>query len=242
MTAAEAHLPFAPYSGRVWRLIEGQYRPATNKIVDILREQQVLEEALEATKPPIPPECAHLDYRLSAPFRYGIYPGNSRFRRPGRSPGVYYAAERSLTAALETAWWSAVRFFRASPDTKLPDQALDRSAIEAAVAAPIALDLMEPAMAGAGPWMDPTSYEACQQLADRARHSGCEAIRYASVRDPDERANLALLSCRAFERSAPVGEESWHIFLKPDRVQLFNETGRAQYEYRVGETAFAYAG
>jgi hypothetical protein len=58
-------------SGGCWRLVEAQHRVSTMKLVDTLPEQRLLESTLDATKPPLPPECHHLHYLFSTPFRYG---------------------------------------------------------------------------------------------------------------------------------------------------------------------------
>ncbi len=228
---------FEPWRGNVWRLIEGQYRPATLKIVDSLAEQQRLEDLLEASKPRIPPDCAHLDYQFSAPFRYGCYPRDSRFRRKGQTPGVFYASDNPLTAALESAWIS-VGFYRASPATPLPATTTAHTAILAEVQVPVAVDLTAPDNAALGVWDDPVDYTACLTLADEVRALGCEAIRYASVRDPAQGANLAVLTCRAFAQPRPVDSQSWHVYLTRDWVVLTNETLRQGYEFAVGVRGF----
>ncbi len=82
------------YRRHVWRLVEAQHRVSTLKLVDTLEEQALLEDLIEATKPALPPEARGLDYLLATPFRYDApYPVGSRFRRAGRTPGVFYAAE-----------------------------------------------------------------------------------------------------------------------------------------------------
>lgn len=106
----------APRAGSAWRLVEAQHRVSTMKLVDTLDEQAFLEEELERTKPPGPPECRHLHYLLATPFRYGRYPGNSRFRREGYSPGVCYMAEAAEAAVAETAFYRLL-FFLESPET-----------------------------------------------------------------------------------------------------------------------------
>src|ERR1700730_17954571 len=69
-----------PLSGICWRVVEAQHHVSTLKLVDTLDEQQQLEAHIEDTKPPVPPECRHLHYLLSTPFRYGApYPTGSRF-------------------------------------------------------------------------------------------------------------------------------------------------------------------
>lgn len=46
---------------------------------------------------------------------------------------------------------------------------------------------------------------------------------YRSVRDPDGRANLALLSPGAFRATRPDGFETWHLFLRDAAVQAVRE-------------------
>ncbi len=43
-------------SGACWRVVEAQHRISTLKLVDTLVEQARLEELLERSKPPVPPE------------------------------------------------------------------------------------------------------------------------------------------------------------------------------------------
>jgi RES domain len=129
---------------------------------------------------PIPPECRHLNYLLSAPFRYFPYPHASRFRRSGLTLGVFYGAEEPETAVAE---------------------------------------------------MD---YAQCQAFADSARAALVEIIRYASVRDPQMRANLAVLTCSAFKQSDPIYRQTWRIHL--------SETGaRALCEFPRKTIAFDQA-
>src|SRR5262245_11246750 len=81
-------------AGTCWRLVEAQHHVSTLKLVDSVKERELLEELIEATKPPLPPECRGLHYLLSTPFRYGsVYPAGSRFRRAGLTEGVFYASE-----------------------------------------------------------------------------------------------------------------------------------------------------
>ena len=86
-------------SGTCWRVVEAQHKVSTLKLVDRLDEQALLENLIEETKPPVPPECDGLHYLLATPFRYGSpYPRGSRFRRAGWTPGVYYASATTATA------------------------------------------------------------------------------------------------------------------------------------------------
>jgi hypothetical protein len=221
-------------------MIEGQVRPATMRIVDTDAEQSVLEDILEAAKPPVPGPCQHLDYQFWSPFRYGCYPRASRFRRAGPTPGVWYGAEHALTAVAESAW-GALRFFAASRGTPMPRWPVEYTGVLADIKAKAAADLTAPDWAGRGKWTDPEDYSDCLALADRLRARGGQAIRYASVRDPYTRANVAVLDCAAFAQSAPIQRQTWHILLRPKLVRAHCETFNQRHMLVVGKTGFELA-
>jgi hypothetical protein len=212
------------FSGRCWRLVEAQHRVSTLKLVDNLAEQQLLENLIEGTKPAVPPECRHLDYLLATPFRYGAeYPKGSRFRRPGKTPGVYYAAETPQTAAAEMAFYRLL-FFAESPATPWPSDAAEYTAFAVSIATDSLVDLTEPPLVtDRTQWTDPIDYQPCQALAEACRAATAEAIRYESVRDPERRANLAILTCRVFAEPRPVERQTWRLRLSPSGVQAICE-------------------
>ena len=130
-----------PLSGICWRVVEAQHHVSTLKLVDTLDEQQQLEALIEDTKPPVPPECRHLHYLLSTPFRYGpAYPTGSRFRRAGISEGVFYAAEAPETAVAEMTFHRLL-FFAESPDTPWPTNPAEYTAFAAEYRSKKAIDL-----------------------------------------------------------------------------------------------------
>ena len=204
-----------PRQGTGWRLVEAQHRVSTMKLVDTLDEQALLEDEIERTKPPVPAECADLHYLLSTPFRYGRYPGNSRFRREGYSPGVFYASKVAATAVAETVFYRLL-FFAESPGTPWPRNPLEFTAFEAVYSVPMAIDLTRPPFSETEErWTRPADFGPCLELADAAAEAGVLLIRYRSVRDPQGRANLAILSCTAFAAREPVSYETWRIALSP---------------------------
>lgn len=220
------------FEGTAWRLVEAQHRVSTLKLTDTLAEQQLLEELIETTKPPVPLECRHLDFLLATPFRYGAaYPHGSRFRRAGRTPGVFYAAESPATAVAEIAFYRLL-FFAESPQTPWPDDAAEYSAFSVAIATEPLLDLTAaPLSQDSAAWTSLTDYTACQALADAARTAACDVIRYQSVRDPAGGANLAILSCRAFARPEPVERQTWRIRVGNHGVQALCEFPRIAVEF-----------
>jgi hypothetical protein len=197
-------------AGRCWRVVEAQHVISTMKLVDTLAEQQVLEELLEATKPPVPPECASCHYLLSTPFRYGApYPGGSRFRRAGHTPGVFYASDSPRTAIGEMAF-RRMLFFAESPTIPWPVNASEYTVFAARVRTKTAIDLTAPPLSkDADVWTHPTEYAPCQAFADAARHAGAEVLRYRSAR-VDGR-NFAILTCRAFPTREPVERQTWRM-------------------------------
>jgi hypothetical protein len=221
-----------PLAGSCWRLVEAQHRVSTLKLVDSLAEQAMLEDLIEETKPPVPPECRHLHYLIATPFRYGApYPKGSRFRRAGFTPGVYYASEAVRTAVAELAFHRLL-FFADSPATPWPANAAEFTAFSAPYAAARALDLTAPPLSSdQASWMHPSDYSACQDLSDAARAAEVEALRYASVRDAGGGANLALLTCRAFAEPAPRERQTWRMLLGPRGVQALCEFPESRLEF-----------
>lgn len=231
-TPAALSSELAAYAGRCWRIVEAQHQVSTLKLVDTLDEQTILEDLIEATKPLLPVDCRHLDYLLATPFRYGAeYKKGSRFRRPGRTPGVYYGSERPETAVAEMAFYRLL-FFAESPQTPWPGDAAEYTAFAAAVATQRCLDLVQPPLsADRTIWVDPIRYETCHALADAARAIDTEVIRYESVRDPSACANLAILQCAAFAERAPLERRTWRMRLAPTGVQAICEFPPARIEF-----------
>lgn len=227
-----------PFSGDVWRLVEAQHQVSTMKLVDTSDEQALLEQVLEATKPALPPEARHLDYLLATPFRYGaVYPHGSRFRRAGRTPGVFYAALTQATAVAEMAFYRLL-FFTESPQTPLPVNPADYTAFAARISTTRAVDLTRPPLSdNRQAWEDPTDYGACQTLAETARAAVLDAILYRSVRDPQRGTNIALLSPEAFAHREPVARQSWRIHWSGRHVQAICEFPRQRLGFSLEDFA-----
>jgi hypothetical protein len=192
--------------------VEAQHRISTMKLVDDAQEQRTLEELLDASKPPVPPGCAHLHWLLFTPFRYEAR-ADSRFRRAGPTAGVFYAAEAVATAVAEIAFWRLL-FFVESPGTPWPANPLEFTAFAVRYGTALCLDLTRPPHDGRREdWRHPTDYAACHALADAARDRGVQAIRSPSARDPAQGTNLSLLSCAAFLDRKPTRQQSWRLKL-----------------------------
>lgn len=180
-------------------------------LVDTLEEQALLEQVLDASKPPVPEECRHLHYLLFTPFRYGaIYPRGSRFRRAGGTPGVFYASLEPATAVAEMAFWRLV-FYAESPATPWPANTGEYTAFSVRFSGR-GLDLTRPPLSrDAAAWGHPTNYGPCQALADEARAAAAQLLRYQSARATG--VNVALLTCAAFVSAQPEERRRWRIHL-----------------------------
>jgi RES domain len=205
------------------------------KLVDTLDEQEIVEGLVEATKPPVTPECQHLHYLLSTPFRYAPYPSGSRFRRAGFTPGVYYAAEEQRTAGAEIAFYRLL-FFAESPDTPWPANPLEYTGFSVEVLSHRSLDLTKPPLdADAQVWRHPIEYGPCQDLADAARKADAKILRYASARDPG--VCVAVLTCAAFVETSPRDLETWRVGVSHSGAYAIREFPIARIEF--DRSAFA---
>jgi hypothetical protein len=208
---------------RCWRVVEAQSKISTMKLTDTLEQREVLERITDETKNEVPDECRHLGFLLFTPFRYTPYPFHSRFRRSGSLEGVFYAAEATETAVAEAAFYRLL-FYAESPVTPWPANPNEHTAFAANIATPLATDLTrEPFVAQRNDWTHPTDYASCLNLAEAARAAKIEAIRYESVRDPLRRANIALLTCRAFAGSDVVDRQTWHFHLSGTGIRTVCE-------------------
>jgi RES domain len=217
-----------PLAGISWRVVEAQHHVSTLKLVDSVAEQELLEELIETTKPPLPPECRALHYLLSTPFRYGaVYPAGSRFRRAGMSEGVFYASEKPQIAVAEMTFYRLL-FFAESPDTPWPSNPAEYTAFSVKYATKRSIDLSKGKYdADRAKWMHVTDYSHRQAFADAARAAKVEVIRYASVRDPGRGMNLAILTCRAFAKSKPINQQTWRVRLSDAGAQAICEAPRS---------------
>jgi hypothetical protein len=223
--------------GNGWRVVEAQHKVSTAKLTDTAAEQSLLENLIEETKPGIPPECRHLNFLLSTPFRYGApYPRGSRFRKAGRTLGVFYAAENVDTAIAELCF-ARLLFFADSPDTKWPPEAGEFTAFAVEYATANAIDLtLAPFSERAAHWTNLTRYDECQELAELARQANVDLIRYASVRDPEHKSNLALLHCRVFARTEPTDRQTWRILFGSNGARALCEMPKGTIDF--GRNAF----
>lgn len=200
-----------------WRVVESQHQIATRKLVDTLAEHELLEEMIDAAKPP-DVTGGRLHYLLATPFRYPPLPYGSRFGNR-HERGIWYGAETVATAMAEVAYYRHVFFDGTTAN--LRRVSLELTAFRVKVHTLRGADLV------IGPFAthrrtiaSPTQYRATQALGTAMRADGVELCRYPSARDPGGGTNIAVFVPTAFGRAAPRAFQSWRCTTSKDVVEI----------------------
>ena len=216
----------------LWRAVEAQHRVATMRLVDDLDEQHLLEQLLEASKPPLPQGAraatgVAVHYLLFTPFRY-TSPWPSRFRRPD-APGTWYGADAPATVAAEIAYWRW-RFFTDS-DGLAKAQVITELTFFQARFTGLELDITAP------PWDTQRAawraddYTHCHALADRARSLAppLQAIRYESARREGGMCQV-VFDLQALALPHPHLQQTWTCKTTRHRVLLSHDDDWLQFD------------
>ncbi|MDX1388113.1 MAG: RES family NAD+ phosphorylase [Acidobacteriota bacterium] len=207
--------------GRVWRVVEGQHVVSTRKLVDNLEEQEILEDLIESSKPPVPSgkEFEGLHYLLATPFRYPPLRHGSRFAtRAERS--LWYGSARPRTAFAETAYYRLV--FLEGTAADLGTVVVELSLFHVRVRTTKGVDLTRaPFDRYRDAIASPDSYEATQRLGREMRDDDVAALRYPSARDVRGGPNLALFTPAAFAEKRPEDSpQNWHCVASTGLVEM----------------------
>ena len=211
---------------RLWRAVEAQYIASTQRLVESVEEQLLLEQLLDASKPPLPPDAGDLHYLLATPFRYTSLVG-SRFRQAANA-GIWYGAEAQRTACAELGYWrwrfltdsEALQTLGPSPQTVF------RAGIDGRL-----VDLTEaPFKRLRAQWTHPHDYAASQAFASVAREANVDAIRYESVRDPQHGAAVAVLR-PCFKPRTPLEQHTWFLTVRRSAVIWQHESESFEFAY-----------
>lgn len=218
-----------PLEARPWRVVEHHYRSSTWKLVDSEDEHRILEDLIDARKPPLPvrPGFEGLHWLLSTPFRYPPLPYGSRFSS-ALEPSLWYGSDALRTALAEDAYYRL--FVNAGSAARLTPFTVPRAAFQAHVRTREGVDLTARAFAAhAAALRSPTSYAAPQQVGASMRTDGIEAFRFASARDVEGGTNVGVLSPRAFATKRPLAaSQTWQCTVTDAGVAY--EYGMATWE------------
>lgn len=217
---------FAPVAlgAMLLRMVESQEQVATSRLVGTLERQALLEEMLEAAKPPPRPETAGLHYLLSTPFRYPPLRHGSRFAIRGEA-SLFYGSRGIGALLAEAAYYRFVFWYgmRQPPGAPLRTQ---HTLFRARYRTRNGLRLQQPPFGRyRSELRDPAHYAATQRLGGHMRKAGIEAFEYESARDPGGGVNVALFTPRALSSRRPQRREAW---LCETSAELVRFSGREQ--------------
>ncbi len=230
--ACLAQVQLQPLSGVLLRMVESQEQVATNQLVSGLDRQAVLEEMLDATKPPYRAGCAHLHYLLATPFRYPPLKWGSRFGRRNE-PSLFYGSLATATVLCEAAYYRFVFWsgMAQSPIGKLDTQ---HTLFAAEFRAERAVRLQDPPFdAFRAALTHPADYSASQPLGARLRAAGVQLFEFVSAREPAGGINVALFTPTALARPAPVAQDAWLCETTARRVRFNAVHGRAIHDFPI---------
>lgn len=219
-------------AGTLQRLVESQEQVATNQLVGSLARQAILEEMLEATKPPLRHGAQRLHYLLATPFRYPPLKYGSRFGRR-TEPSLFYGALETRTLLAEAAYYRFVFWYGmvTPPPGKLDTQ---HTLFGARYKTGRGLRLQEPPFAGHEATLTHRSrYDATQSLGAQMREAGIEAFEYRSARDVGRGINVALFTPKALAGRRPAFQEPWLCELTGQHVQFQAVHGKEQYDFAL---------
>ncbi len=211
-------------------MVESQEQVATNQLVRSLDRQAVLEDMLEATKPPRRRGTESLHYLLATPFRYPPLKHGSRFGTRSE-PSLFYGSQETRTVLAEAAYY---RFVFWSGMAQAPAGKLDtqHTLFGAAWRTEHGLQLQAPPFDRYRAQLaSPDDYRASQALGSAMREAGIAAFEFVSARDPQGGLNVALFTPAAFARKAPVSQDAWLCELGGERVRFRAARGGELYDF-----------
>lgn len=221
-----------PIAGELWRLVESQAQVATMQLVDSLEAQGLLEELLDAVKPPPPPGSEQLHYLLYTPFRYPPLAHGSRFGRR-HEPSLFYGALAPATALAESAYYRFVFWQGMSAPPPTPIRS-EHTLFSARYAAARGLQLQTgPCTAHRAVLADPADYTATQALGSAMREAEIVAFEYPSARCPVGGINVALFTPAAFVAPCPLTQQSWLCETGAEAVTFAQPHSRALHRFAL---------
>ena len=206
-------------TAKPWRAVEAQHKVVTRKLVESLEEQLILEELLESNKPEYSNEIDNkLHYLLSTPFRYPPLKHGSRYGTR-QQRGIWYGSVKIKTALSEVAYYRFL--FLQGSEAELGEVYADFTLFKSSVKTQKGVDLTrEPFLKHKTKLTHFSNYELSQELGNRMRENGVQAIRCFSARDKDNGINIAVFNSTAFDQNSPLEFEHWHCIATSQRVEF----------------------
>jgi hypothetical protein len=219
-------------SGVLLRMVESQEQVATNQLVSSLERQSVLEEMLEATKPPLRTGFEQLHYLLATPFRYPPLKWGSRFGKR-HEPSLFYGSLHTKTVLSEAAYYRFLFWhgMATPPRRKLDTQ---HTMFSAEYGTNQGLRLQDaPFSEHLAALRHPSDYQSSQELGAKMRAAGIQAFEFVSARDPDAGCNVALFTPAAFAKAEPASQTAWLCELSGEHVRFLAVHGKAMHDFSI---------
>lgn len=222
-----------------WRVVEAQHQVSTRKLVDTLDEQALLEELIEAAKPPNLID-GHLHYLLWTPFRYPPLAHGSRFASRYER-GIWYGSEGRRAAFAEVAYYRLV--FLDGTQADLGIVTTELTAFTVRVSSERAIDLLAPPFdAHRISIASPHAYGETQALGRAMRAANVELFRYPSARDTEGGVNVGIFSPAAFSTTRPRSMETWRCTATREWVEIVKRDYFEQSAFTFLREAFLVDG
>jgi RES domain len=187
---------------KAWRIIENQNRTATRKLVDSLKEQEILEEIIEFEKPALPELCQGYHYLLFTAFRYPPLKKGSRFGTR-YEPSLWYGSYNIETALAEKAYYRLL-LLRDS-DAIFDELPITYTAFQAEIETNKGVDLTKtPFSQFKHEISKKDSYIYSQSLGSKMRSANIPAFSFKSARCPKEGINMGLFVPQGFKAKKPL--------------------------------------
>jgi len=215
-------------------VVESQHQVSTRKLVGSAEEQELLEQLIDAAKPP-DLTAGRSHYLLFTPFRYPPLRHGSRFGRR-HERGIWYGSLELRTAFAEVAYYRLLFLEGSSADLGTVTTPL--TAFRATIRTEKGVALEAPPFASFRDTIaSPVSYEAPQALGEVMREAGVEAFSYPSARDEKGGVNVGAFTPTVFGRTRPSSLERWHCAASRERVDVSRDDffRRETFGYRRQE-------
>ncbi|MDH3285260.1 MAG: RES family NAD+ phosphorylase [Acidobacteriota bacterium] len=225
-----------------WRAVEAQHVVSTRKLVDSDEEQLTLEQLIERSKRPLPPdgEARGIHYLLVTPFRYPPLAHGSRFGTR-HERGIWYGARSRRTAFSEVAYYRLL--FLEGTAAELPPIMTQLTLFRVPVRTTRGVDLTAaPFDAWREELASRTSYDATQSLGRSMRETGAEAFRYPAARDVLPGVGMGLFTPRAFAAMRPRRMQSWLSVTTRSSVELSRRDVFTSERWRFPREEFLVGG
>lgn len=208
-------------SGKALRMVEAQHQISTLQLVDSVEEQEVLEQLIDAVKPPRPtgPEFDGLHYLLATPFRYPPLRYGTRFGRRSQR-GLFYAARRPRTVMAEVAYYRL--WFLSGTAAEIDHVETEHTLFRVSYRTRRGVDLTRPEFVDLHKRLvSRTSYRTTQKVGDALRAAQVAVFRAQSARDVEGGTNIGVLTPAAFTSKQPDHDTQTWVCVTTSTQVLF---------------------